>query len=213
MPPDRRAPTTFARPLGSAERAALDALLAAHAPDDPLEAAMLRRIVGFAAAAEDPFSRANPEGHLTGSAFVIDPRGRLLLVHHRKLGIWVQPGGHADVERLAHRVALREAAEESGLPDLAFHGALHLEDGAPALLDVDVHAIPARPGEPAHEHFDLRFLLSTAMPDTVRGAPGEVAAAAWFAPADAARRADPGVARAAAKVERLVGTTRPGGPG
>lgn len=213
MTQDRSAPR-----FGAAERAALDALLAAHAPDDPREAAMLRRIVVFAAAAEDPFARANPEGHLTGSAFVLDPSGRMLLVHHRKLGIWVQPGGHADGERLADRVALREAAEETGLEDLVFHPALVLDDGAPALLDVDVHVIPARPDEPAHEHFDLRFLLRTAAPDALRSAPGEVADSAWFAPTDAAARADPGVARAAAKVARLLGlrgavATRPAGPG
>lgn len=205
MPPADEPPTPSAAApsLDAPERAALEALLAAHAPADAREAALLARIRAFAAATADPFARANAAGHLTGSAFVVDDRGRMLLIHHRKLGIWVQPGGHADGERLAHRVALREACEETGLPDVAFHPAFVLLDGSPALFDVDVHPIPERPGEPAHEHFDLRFLLLTALPDALRAAPGEVAGAAWFAPEDVARFADPGVVRAAAKLGRL----------
>jgi len=165
---------------------------------------MLDRVRRFVAVTADPFARANAAGHVTGSAFVIDVRWRVLLVHHRKLGIWVQPGGHADGERLAHLVALREAREETGLADLAFHPGLRLADGSPALLDVDVHPIPARPGEPAHEHFDLRFLLATARPDAIDVAAAEVLALAWFELEDLAGVADPGVIRAAAKVAALA---------
>ena len=43
---------------------------------------------------------------------------RVLLTHHRKLGSWLQLGGHADGERDFARVALTEAEEESGLPGL-----------------------------------------------------------------------------------------------
>ena len=74
----------------------------------------------------------------------------MLLTHHRKLGRWLQPGGHSDGEADTLAVALREAEEESGLPVRAHDD---------AIFDLDVHPIPALPGEPAHYHFDVRFLV------------------------------------------------------
>ena len=75
---------------------------------------------------------------------------RVLLAHHRKLGRWLQPGGHSDGDPDTLAVALREAREESGLDVRA------LDD---AIFDIDVHRIPARGREPAHLHFDVRFLV------------------------------------------------------
>ncbi|HEY7509701.1 MAG TPA: NUDIX hydrolase, partial [Vicinamibacteria bacterium] len=75
----------------------LRAALRRHAPADERESADLARIVRFVGEAPDPFDRANPRAHLTGSAFVIAADGsRVLLLHHRKLRRWLQPGGHAD---------------------------------------------------------------------------------------------------------------------
>ena len=98
---------------------------------------------------EHPFDRAIPEGHLTGSAITVSADGsRVLLLHHRKLDRWLQPGGHGDPgETTGEEVALREALEESGIRGLALHQA------APRPLDVDVHDIPraserARPRAP-----------------------------------------------------------------
>lgn len=92
-------------------------------------------------------------GHFTASAIVLSPDGRsVLLILHGKLGRWLQPGGHfepGDRDPLA--AACRECAEEVGLCEL--------EPLRRGLWDLDVHPIPARPGEPAHEHFDLRVLL------------------------------------------------------
>jgi 8-oxo-dGTP pyrophosphatase MutT (NUDIX family) len=101
----------------------------------------------------DAHLREQVLGHLTGSGFVLDAaRERILLLHHRKLDRWLQPGGHGEGETDPRRVALREIEEETGL------GA---GDLAPfpdeRLLDVDVHLIPARAGEPAHPHLDLRY--------------------------------------------------------
>ncbi len=74
-------------------------------------------------------------------------------MHHRKLDRWLQPGGHgARGERDASVVALREAREETGIEVLRLH------NEAPRPVDVDVHEIPAREGEPAHQHLDLRYL-------------------------------------------------------
>lgn len=97
------------------------------------------------------FERARLAGHFTGSAWLVSADGeRVLLTHHRKLGRWLQLGGHADGDAALARVALREAEEESGLVDLAVDA---------AILDLDRHAIPARASEPEHWHYDVRFVV------------------------------------------------------
>jgi ADP-ribose pyrophosphatase YjhB (NUDIX family) len=92
-------------------------------------------------------------GHFTASAFVLSPeRDALLLILHGKLGLWLQPGGHVeDSDASLLEAARREVAEEVGLTELEL-----LE---PAPLDVDIHDIPARKGEPEHAHFDVRYLF------------------------------------------------------
>src|SRR6185437_3817629 len=117
-------------------RAALLAALARHAPADADEAESLSRIRALVAAPADPFMRANAVGHVTGSAIVARPdASAFLLVHHRKLGRWLQPGGHVDPEDdTVLTTALREVREETGL--VAVVPAL---DGR--VFDVDVHAI------------------------------------------------------------------------
>jgi len=135
-------------------RAAVLSLLHAHAalPLDPHESAMTAAIILFVEEHADCFLRSCLTGHLTGSAWIVDPaRTRTLLTHHRKLGKWLQLGGHADGETDLLAVALREAREESGLT--------RLRPVASAPFDVDRHEIPARPGVPAHWHLDLRFLV------------------------------------------------------
>jgi len=91
-------------------------------------------------------------GHLTGSAWVVDESGeRVLLLHHGKLDRWLQPGGHADGDFDLARVALRETQEESGLTRLQVIDS--------EIFDLDIHEIPARGVEPAHLHFDVRYLI------------------------------------------------------
>ena len=92
------------------------------------------------------------DGHVTGSAVVVDRTASLvLLTHHAKLGRWLQLGGHADGDPDPLAIACREAAEESGLAVAA------LQTDA---VDLDIHGpIPARGGAPAHYHYDVRFLL------------------------------------------------------
>jgi 8-oxo-dGTP pyrophosphatase MutT (NUDIX family) len=127
-----------------------------HSPADEEEARDLLAISAFVARHADPFDRRIREGHLTASALVVAAEGdRVLLLHHRKLDRWLQPGGHADPgEAAGEAVALREAREETGLADLRLHAK------APRPLDVDVHDIPARGDELAHEHLDLRYLVT-----------------------------------------------------
>lgn len=99
----------------------------------------------------DAFERSHREGHFTGSSWLVSADGeRVLLMHHRKLQRWLQPGGHADGDRDLARVALREAGEESGLSDLVVE---------PAIFDIDRHWIPERGQEPGHWHYDVRFVV------------------------------------------------------
>jgi 8-oxo-dGTP pyrophosphatase MutT (NUDIX family) len=100
---------------------------------------------------DDGFVRSNTFGHFTGSAWLVSADGeRVLLTHHRKLGRWLQLGGHADGDSDLARVALREAEEESGLSDLVVEG---------DIFDLDRHWIPDRNGEPGHWHYDVRYVV------------------------------------------------------
>ena len=128
-------------------------LLDAHQPADPHEAQMLADIKQFVSRYDNFHSRAQLAGHLTGSAWVIDEaRTHALLTYHGKFNCWVQLGGHVEDDADMLSAALREVCEESGLESVT-----PLSD---QIFDVDVHAIPANPKEPAHFHYDIRFLFA-----------------------------------------------------
>jgi 8-oxo-dGTP pyrophosphatase MutT (NUDIX family) len=172
-----------------------------HVPRDGRESADLAVIRAFVARHPDPFDRRIPEGHLTGSALVLAATGdRVLLLFHRKLGRWLQPGGHAEPgETTGEAVALREAAEETGIPGLALHPA------APRPLDVDVHDIPARGAEPAHQHLDLRYLVLAAARAPLARSVAEARALRWFDWSELAGLGlDPGLRRALATARAWV---------
>ncbi|HQZ27401.1 MAG TPA: NUDIX hydrolase [Verrucomicrobiales bacterium] len=98
------------------------------------------------------FERSLAEGHITASAWILDATGqKTLLTHHRKLNLWLQPGGHADGNSDVLAVALQEGLEETGLRSL--------RAVSPEIFDLDIHGIPARKEEPSHFHYDVRFLL------------------------------------------------------
>jgi 8-oxo-dGTP pyrophosphatase MutT (NUDIX family) len=118
----------------------------------PEEALAVKETLRFADAHADCLLRTCLAGHLTGSAWIVSPdRKKTLLTHHRKLGKWLQLGGHADGDPDLLSVALREAREESGLR--------HLRPVSRELFDVDRHWIPERGKEPGHWHHDLRFMI------------------------------------------------------
>jgi 8-oxo-dGTP pyrophosphatase MutT (NUDIX family) len=98
------------------------------------------------------FKRENQAGHLTGSAFVLSPdQKKVLLTFHAKLKKWLQLGGHADGHPLLHEVALREAQEEGGVKELQLLSEIP--------FDLDIHPIPARKDVAEHLHFDVRYLM------------------------------------------------------
>lgn len=135
--------------VGRYRRDLLDEL-DAYAPVDSREGEMRDRLRAFVAANGDCFERTNLAGHVTGSAWIVDHAwSAVVLLHHRKLDRWLQPGGHADGDGDVLRVALREATEETGLVSLV--------PASRAIFDLDVHEIPARGDEPAHHHYDVRY--------------------------------------------------------
>lgn len=132
-------------------RRKLSADLSAFAAVCPARMDAAGLFLAFLDAHPDVFERRHAVGHFTGSAWVVSGDGRrVLLTHHRKLDRWLQPGGHADGDADLARVALREAEEETGLTGLRVE---------PAVFDLDRHMIPARGHEPAHWHYDVRYVV------------------------------------------------------
>ena len=93
-----------------------------------------------------PFDEHADPVHVTASAIVVGPRGTILHLHKR-LGLWLQPGGHIEAGESPADAARREAEEETGLP-------VGHPPGGPRFVHVDVH-----PGPKGHTHLDLRYLL------------------------------------------------------
>lgn len=134
----------------AADLATAAAQLRSAAVDGRLARAHRDRVLEFIADHPCASVRSCREGHLTGSALVVDAAGtRTLLMLHRKLGRWFQPGGHADGDANLAAVSLREATEETGIAGLRV--------ALPA-IDVDVHLVEP-PGEEPHLHLDARFLV------------------------------------------------------
>jgi 8-oxo-dGTP pyrophosphatase MutT (NUDIX family) len=128
-----------------------------------------------------PFDRDADLTHVTGSAVVIGPRG-VLLHRHKRLGLWLQPGGHLEPGETPWAAARREAEEETGLRFAAWAA-------PPPLLHLDVHA-----GGRGHTHLDLRYLLEAGGDDTPQPPAGESQDVVWFSWPDAIAASDPGLA-------------------
>ncbi|HEY3256480.1 MAG TPA: NUDIX hydrolase [Polyangiaceae bacterium] len=179
--------------------------LSGYEPANSKEAGFIERMVELSRA-EGAGERSHfAPGHFTASAFVLSPDRRdLVLIHHKKLGIWVQPGGHVeptDVDLIG--AARREVLEEVGLDDLeslSVGGA----KGASLVFDVDIHLIPQRKAEPAHEHFDIRFAFVAKTRTLVPS--DEVADLRWVPLSDVEQLGcDESVLRAVGKLRALLG--------
>jgi 8-oxo-dGTP pyrophosphatase MutT (NUDIX family) len=153
--------------------------LARHRPRDARERVSLDEITALLDVLADPFDESSSTTHVTGSAIVVSDAG-ILLHLHRRLGRWLQPGGHVDGEEMPWDTATREVLEETGI------AARHPEPG-PTLVHVDVH--PAARG---HIHLDLRYLL-TAPSAPPCPPPGESQQVRWVGWEEALRTDDAGL--------------------
>ena len=126
--------------------------LKSYTPSNKEENQFKNSIIEFVKTNPSCFERSSKDGHITGSAFILDrDRKYVLLTHHRKLNKWLQPGGHADGESDILNVALREAEEETGLKSVI--------PISKQIFDIDIHPIPAHGNERKHLHYDIRFLF------------------------------------------------------
>lgn len=168
--------------LPADERAPLCAALQEYMRRCPERAETAERILRFVAETPDCFCRTHAAGHITGSAWLLNPAGdKALLTLHHNLKRWMQTGGHADGDPDVLRTALREAEEESGIPGI--------RPLSTDIMDVDIHRIPANPrkGEGEHWHYDIRYLLQA--PHEHYRISEESDDLAWWTPADFAARA------------------------
>ena len=174
--------------VGDDPRAAatLRRLVADHPASDEREADSKARFLQELARLTDPCDRSADPVHVTASAVVAGRRGTVLHLH-RRMGRWMQPGGHVDSGESPEAAAARETLEETGLD--AWH-----PPGGPALVHVDVHE--AMDG---HIHLDLRYLLLAGDAEPTP-APGESPEVRWFGWDEAEATAD----------EALVGALRAG---
>lgn len=117
-------------------------------------------MIDFIQRYENCFERALEVGHITASAWLLNrEKTHALLMHHAKLDMWVQVGGHCDGNPDVLAVAIKEAQEESGIE--------HIEPLDSHIFDIDIHLIPANSKEKEHYHYDVRFLLQVASDEMV----------------------------------------------
>ncbi|MBX7148711.1 NUDIX hydrolase [bacterium] len=125
-------------------------LLEAFCPLNNHEEQLKTRFMAFVKSTPHCFKREHLAGHVTGSAWLLNPaKTHVLLTHHKKLDKWIQLGGHADGNPHILETCLREAQEESGI--------LSITPLSPQILGIDIHLIPARKDEPEHFHYDVNF--------------------------------------------------------
>jgi 8-oxo-dGTP pyrophosphatase MutT (NUDIX family) len=165
----------------------LMAAIEAIEPVDDREASSIHRILTEGPKLLRPFDEESDPVHITASAFVVGQRGTVLHLH-RKLGIWVQPGGHVDGAERPLEAALRETREETGLTVISAE-----PDGL--LFHVDVHQGPR-----GHTHLDLRFIVLADASDP-SPPPEESQEVRWCTFAEASVLAEPALVPALAKLE------------
>ena len=160
----------------------IDDIVSAYIKLFPDERAKLALLVEQIAAEDVLNNRRNFSGHITGSAIVLSPdKKKVLLIHHKQFNRWMQPGGHweSDEEANPLEAAKREVVEETGV---ALAENVPVDPTQPLLpLIIDSHLVTARPerDEPAHFHHDFRYVF-IAKSETLKHQAAEVNAAAWF---------------------------------
>lgn len=127
-----------------------------YKPFNEQEKKYVQETIDFLEHGENQFVRTNFEKHIVAGAYLFNSTlDKILLTHHKALGIWLPFGGHSDGEDNSLNVALREVKEESGIENI------NIGDGH--IVDVDIHNIPEnkKKKEPAHKHIEIRFIFTT----------------------------------------------------
>jgi 8-oxo-dGTP pyrophosphatase MutT (NUDIX family) len=146
--------------------------LESWAPPDSCQSSLREAFLGLLAARPDAVWRSCEPGHLTGSVLITDPMAtHVLLMLHRRVGLWLQMGGHCEPgDRSLQEAAAREATEESGIAGLVLD---------PDILQLDVHPVTCSLGVPTR-HFDVQY-LAVAPVDAVTRVSAESLDMRWFA--------------------------------
>lgn len=155
-------------------------------------------------AKESCVARKNFFGHITASAILSDKSlTKILLIHHKFLDRFLQPGGHIEeIDQTIRGAAERELREETGIENCIY---LPIDaESAELPMDIDVHEIPAnaKKNEPKHLHFDFRYLFILNGGKKVKLDLSEVHDAKWFDLEDVAR-IDEGFLRIVEKARKL----------
>jgi 8-oxo-dGTP pyrophosphatase MutT (NUDIX family) len=174
---------------------ALRVAVQAHQPGDRREAAARDSFLAELDRLERPFDENADLTHVTGSGIVVGVRG-VILHKHRRLKMWMQPGGHIEPGETPAEAALRECEEETGLP------LTHPPDG-PLIVHVDVH-----PAANAHIHLDVRYLMFAPDQDPAPP-PNESQEVAWFTWHEAVEMADDSLLGALRSAHRVIDTSVP----
>lgn len=127
----------------------------------PEEKAGLAPLLELAAQPHSVTARTMMPGHVTCGVIAVNVAHQVLQIRHRILGRWLLPGGHVESEDLTLlAAATRELTEETGIPAWSVQPLFVLP------VDIDVHEIPENPmrAEPAHLHYDFRFILAVQNP-------------------------------------------------
>lgn len=133
-------------------------LVQQYHPSSAVEQEMKEQLITFIRSNTNCFDRELAEGHVTGSAWLVNSDlTHVFFTHHKKLNRWFQPGGHSDGNANTLAVSMNEASEESGIEDVFIQPRSH------EIFDIDIHSIPARKTEPEHLHYDIRFILEADM--------------------------------------------------
>jgi len=168
-------------------------LVAARTPINERERESIEKFLSLAPILTDPFNEHADLVHITASAIVVSDAGDKVALHmHKRLNMWLQPGGHIEAGETAAQGALREAEEEIGLP------VRHESDGG-VFVHVDVHA-----GPKGHTHHDLRYVVRA--PEVpMNPAEGESPDARWFTWDEALEIADVGLHGGLVATKALLG--------
>ncbi len=161
---------TPSRPDPNRFRDEILSVLRGYRPPSAEAAATKAATMRFVEETSEPTARGTRTGHLTCSGVIMTPDGRhVLLTLHRKLGLWLQTGGHCEAGETLPEAALREASEESGLPGISI---------GEEPVDIDIHPVPC--GDRTLPHYDIRFAAVHSGPLGAERMSPESVRLAWF---------------------------------